>query len=131
MDDSIFDNNDIENAGSVKNGWNTWAKYVIMELRRLDGTDKEIVKNIQSLNRELIHEIKSAHTELKLDIEKKFDKITSATDDRLAEIETSIKEQNKEIERLKVKAGIWGAVAGLIPVIIGLVLEILMFASRK
>lgn len=90
------------------NGWNEWSKHVLHELERLHESNKEIMEEVQQLksdiNKDLatrpeVNELKKELSETKLAHSVEIEKIKA---------------------ELKFKAGAWGALAGLIPVVLSL-----------
>ena len=59
-----------------------------------------------------------------------YEKLVMATLERyqtwLGEINKKLEEMNAEIAKLKIKAGVWGALAGMIPVVITILIYLLM-----
>jgi hypothetical protein len=82
------------------NGWGEYQRLVLSELERLDGS-------IQKLDDKLDDSIQ---------------KINDKIDDLR---KTEIKSMGEEIQVLKFKAGLWGALAGMIPVLITLGLYVM------
>jgi hypothetical protein len=97
-----------------QNGWNEWSRYVLKELERLN----DIVKDVQDKAAKLLADVSANRAtldSLKADI----------ADLKLAQATTALAVQSltAEVTGLKVKAGVWGALAGLIPVVAMLLVE--------
>ena len=86
--------------GDGGNGWSEYQRLVLSELERLDDA-------IQKLNSKLDDSIQKLNTKIE-DIRN-----------------NEIKDMGEEIQVLKFKAGLWGALAGMIPVLISLGLYVL------
>lgn len=82
----------------------TWAEYsklVLSELRRLDSSIERIST---SFEKTIAHESRNRRM---------IENATSAELQRLA----------LEVQSLKIKAGVWGAMAGLIPVLVAVAMK--------
>lgn len=75
------------------NGWSEWQNHVLAELGRLNTCVEKIERDKGCIHEGIKTQITSTKEDLKADIAK----------------------ISAEIAVLKVKAGIWGAVAGVIP----------------
>ena len=86
------------------NGWNQYQKLVMSELERLD---KAISK---------ASEDGSAATEkAQKAVEKAIEKLSTANDNHHADIKAGVLANKLEITKLQMKAGLWGALAGMLP----------------
>jgi GTPase involved in cell partitioning and DNA repair len=99
-----------------KNGWGEWSKYVLKELERLNACifviDAKLDKTLEDIVtiKGLAKEYEKALEDLKKNqiiISDKLDKVSS------------------EVVALKIKAGAWGLLAGAIPVIILIAVQLL------
>ena len=114
-----------EITNAKPNGWSEWGRYVLKELERLNGCF-EVLRDNQSKCRGGIKEDLS-----KLD-HSVADEFTKTKDAVFIEMRKLEKAVNKEMQLLrddviflKWKAGLWGMVAGAIPVLIGALVFIL------
>lgn len=83
------------------NGWREYQKLVLSELRRLD---ENVEKMTERIDRAIKHERNNRHM------------ADRATRD-------DIKHLQLEVHGLKIKAGVWGLLGGLLPVIAALLLK--------
>lgn len=86
--------------GSGQGPWKEWARHVLIELERIDDLDT----SINDMKRRMTQEI----GDLRLDL--------------IREISTL----KTELMLLKVKASIWGAAAGAVPVLLSLLVALLL-----
>ena len=89
-----------ENKG---NGWDEWKNFVLQELKRLNICLVDVQKSSEPSNETL-------HADLK-------------------EVIKTVGKINVEVGMLKVKAGIWGLIGGLIPTLIVVALFIIQASS--
>jgi len=119
--------NDFNNDTTPKNtGWHEWAQTILFNVNRLDSEvktlDKELKKSIEALEKELktqdnkIDDIKIILEEIKR-ITDKIDNLK----EKIKDLERSLSDWIKiislvkeDIAGLKVKAGIWGGLSGLL-----------------
>lgn len=78
------------------NGWNEWSKYVLNTLEDLNDNQKEMKNQITDMNLNITNKI-------------------NTLDNKVDILDT----------KFKFKSGIWGGVAGLIPILITLTILIL------
>lgn len=91
-------------------GWSEYKRLVIAELERLNDCAKANATEIARLRGELQHEAALIRTEtLRGAADAKTD-----SDDELGALKT-------ELAVIKVKAGLWGALAGAVPGVISLI----------
>lgn len=123
------------------NTWNEWSKLVLGELARLNKSNETLTKEIQEFKVEITEKLakKSDVEELRKDLsEQKIQTLEAAAKvkEDLVQRITDIKQENSinlsTLEQLhsvqlaevrtdlRNKAGIWGAIAGMIPVIIAI-----------
>lgn len=87
----------------ASNGWREYQKLVLSELRRLD---ENVEKLSDKLDQAIRHERNNRHT------------AENAT-------MTEVRRIALEVHALKVKAGIWGLIGGLLPVMAAMLLKTL------
>lgn len=93
-----------EGSSPPGNGWNQYQRLVMSELERLD---KAISK---------ASEDGSAATEkAQKAVEKAIEKLSTANDNHHADIKAGVQANKLEITKLQMKAGLWGALAGMLP----------------
>lgn len=93
-----------------QNGWNEWSKHVLHELERLHESNKGIMEEVQNLKSDINRDLATRPevTEVKKELSE-------------TRLNHSIAIEQIKAE-LKFKAGTWGALAGLIPVVLSLLL---------
>jgi hypothetical protein len=106
---------DDPNASS--NGWNEWSKHVLKELERLTDSSealRDLVLDIQknAVTRFELQAIKDEMRANEIETLKEIADIKNKYETKIIKIE----------QELKFKAGIWGSIAGMIPVFITVVL---------
>jgi hypothetical protein len=128
------------------NGWSEWSKVVLTELERLTESNQKIIDEFQKFKVEIAKDIASKSevehirkelsdfkiekvnnlNELRTVLTKEITDGKAVHSKELAELKNSHEIQITEIKsELKFKAGVWGALAGLVPVVIGLGLWVL------
>lgn len=103
-----------------QNGWNEWARYVLLELDRLDDGVKSCALKADTVSKEASAKIEEHHNKV-------VNEIREITKD----IRDDIKSIERDIVSLKVKAGIWGLIGGSVPTLIAIILWLLEFHARK
>ena len=100
---------------SQNEGWDVWAKHVLIELERLN---KELIQSnkdsqdIKSGSSKETQEVKAAlYTEFR---------------DLRSEVSLQIGQINVEIAQLKVKAGVWGLLAGILGAAIPIAIKMII-----
>lgn len=83
------------------NGWREYQKLVLSELRRLD-------ENVEKMNERVERAIKHERGNRQM--------IDKATHDDIRALQL-------EVHGLKIKAGVWGLLGGLLPVVAALLLK--------
>ena len=91
---------------SPQNGWNQYQRLVMSELERLD---KAIEKAAASGA--------TATEKARDEVQKAIEKLGEANGRSHAEIMASVNANKLEITKLQMKAGLWGAAAGLLPAV--------------
>lgn len=125
------------------NSWNEWSKLVLSELDRLNKSNETLAKEIQDFKIDITAQLakKSEVEDLRKQLavqkvetleaagkvkEELVEKITSLQKEYSADIAKLDQAHSVELTELRTdlrnKAGLWGALAGLIPVVITLAL---------
>ena len=104
--------------------WEKHKLHIIEEIKRLDSNQKEVWDKIDDVSAEDIPKLKESITlqisDLKDFLNKKFESINKELNKKFETI-------NKELLTLKIKSGLWGMAAGMIPAL----MVILMFFIRS
>ena len=119
------------NESNIQNGWNKWALFVINELKRLDNADKEVIKKIEDSYKDIRKDIKESITELKDELIEKQKEAKTENHQSADKIEYRLKEIEKDLTHLKIKAGKWGAIAGIIASAIPIIISIILHFTDK
>lgn len=125
------------------NSWNEWSKLVLSELDRLNKSNETLAKEIQDFKIDItaqlakkseVEDLRKQLAEQKVETleaagkvkEELVEKITSLQKEYSADIAKLDQAHSVELTELRTdlrnKAGLWGALAGLIPVVITLAL---------
>ncbi len=121
--------------------WSEWSKVVLTELERLTESNKKLVEEFQEFKLEIAQEraskqeveslktnVAQAISSLQIDLNslrvEHINKVNESKNDlqnKISSLENDHSVKIAELKsELKFKAGVWGALAGLIPVVIGL-----------
>jgi len=101
-------------SSDVGNGWDSWKRLVLSELE----SQKKAIEVLTTEFRESLERKQAQHTE---EMSRNF-KLHHDDLKEVAQTITDLRVQTSaEIATLKVKAGIWGAVAGILPAIAALI----------
>lgn len=96
------------------NGWNEWSRHVLAELTRQNNC---------------ISTLEARVTALQIAMETRISALQTATESRIAALQLATETNLAELKiEFRIKAGIWGLAAGIIPAI-GAILYVL--ATRK
>jgi len=98
-----------------KGQWNDWSNYVLIALTRSDESFDKLDASISTLRNAL-------YAELATDKEKARDAVSALK----AEHDAALAEIKLQIAMLKIKAGVWGALAGLIPALTTIAIALLL-----
>lgn len=125
------------------NGWNEWSRHVLKELEKLTESTEVMRKELQDFKVDIAKElakksdVDSLRDELgrhklerieevasiRADLTKQITELQSAHTSSLAGLNQRHSVEIAELKTdLKNKAGAWGAVAGMIPVVFGLMM---------
>lgn len=125
------------------NSWNEWSKLVLSELDRLNKSNETLAKEIQDFKIDItaqlakkseVEDLRKQLAEQKVETleaagkvkEELVEKITNLQKEYSADIAKLDQAHSVELTELRTdlrnKAGLWGALAGLIPVVITLAL---------
>ena len=113
-------------------GWAEWGRLVLAEIKRLDESNSSLSKELVLLNNLITTGLNSIEKDfgiLKLDELAKMDIVSEKNSIAIKElrdaIESKLSHLSKDVIMLKVKAGVWGLIAGMIPVAITIVVLII------
>ena len=95
------------------NGWNEWSRHVLAELERLSDCYEKLEVKVDNGLRDVETKAENHKKELMAELEK---------------LQLSMAAEKVDLAVLKVKAGLWGALAGTVPV---LVVVIILIATGK
>lgn len=102
-----------------QNGWSNYEKLVISQLGELDRDIKALDDKMHKRQAD----IQSRILELQHDIDRRVQNLDERMDNRIGTVQNRINdiqaadigELKTEVALLKLKAGVWGALAGMIP----------------
>ena len=92
-------------ANPPPNGWHEWSRYVLKELKRQDDCAKDQAAEIATLKGDGVRQDERGKAAKEHHLPDRVDAL------------------EKEMVRMQVKAGIWGAVGAAIPVIASYILS--------
>lgn len=100
----------VETLESEKKSWSEYRELILSELNRLQAWLEQASTQTATKDTALVEKLAKLTADL-----------TKAIVDKLAPVEAKVNTNVTEIGKLSVKAGVWGAVAGLIPASIVLI----------
>lgn len=115
------------NMENMVNGWNEWSKHVLAELTRLSEGLADLIESENNLKVDVHQQISNLHQSFAKEISKQTEQHRKAYADDKKEQEKVNTEFKLALLELKIKAGIWGLMGGLIPVLVTL---LLMFIGK-
>lgn len=105
----------VEALESEKQGWNEYRELVLSELNRVQTWLEQLSVKTNTYDAALIEKLATLKADLTATITNKADEA------ELSALEQKTNENAKEIAKLTVKAGVWGALAGAIPAVVAVV----------
>lgn len=114
--------------------WVEWARFIFADLDRLGASIKELETKLQACSADITSKLNAARLET-------ADNLTGAMNTLRPELKACqadidalavrVQEIETALATLRVKAGIWGAVAGAIPILITLVIALVVYLITK
>lgn len=105
-------NNHTENDGGVGGGgsWSSWSRLVLTELKRLDSNVERLGDKVDEFPRAIDKAVRHEQANRR-----------QVEDD----VRIQILRLSTEMAALKVRAGVWGLMGGLLPVLVAIMLRAL------
>ena len=120
------------------NGWNEWAKHVLTELDRLLDSNEHLRDALEAFKLEIAKEL-ARKTELEA-LQRSLNEHSVKRVEDLSNVQSAIaqagakaqeelsnlkQDHGKQLAELQLKAGLWGALAGMVPGVLALVIYLL------
>jgi chromosome segregation ATPase len=111
-------------------GWDYWANMVVNSLSNLDQQIGALAEEISQINEKLNSEIQKDRKDI-TDIKVSLGQLVTITNNLkesivgLSKLSELLRKQGEDIASLKVKAGVWGAISGVVGAIGTLIIYVL------